>query len=67
MQYIYSIVFDTDENVLLLKDSTNHFGTRQFYGLKALTLEKIKEITYPSIDLIMNYYKELCSSQDEAN
>ena len=62
MQYIYSIIFDTDENAVLLRDSTNHFGTREFYGLKALSLEEIKEITYPSIDITMNYYKELCDS-----
>lgn len=67
MQYIYSIIFDTDKDAVLLKDSTNHFGTRQFYGLKELPLQKIKEIIYPSIDITIEYYKEKSSLEDEAN
>lgn len=66
MSYTYSITFDKDEDTIFIKDSTNHFGIREIYGINTPT-EELKEKIIPYINLVIDYYKELCNIQDEAN
>ena len=67
MEYIISTELNKDESIILIKDSTTHFSQRVISSVKTKTIEELKKQILPYISEIIEYYKELCSSQDEAN
>jgi len=60
LNYILSIVFDKEKDTVFIKDSKEHFATREIYGIKSSSVEKLKEEILPYMDVIIEYYKKLC-------
>ena len=59
---ILSIIFNKEKDTVFIKDSIEHFATREIYGIKTSSVENLKEEILPYMDVIIEYYKEKCSS-----
>lgn len=67
MNYILSIDFNKDKDIIYIKDNAEHFAPTEIYSITTTPVEELKEAILPFVDAIIDFYKEKCSSQDEAN
>ena len=59
MIYTLSVIFNKEEDAIFIKDSKEHFATREIYGIKNSSVEELTNEVLPYMNIIIKYYKEL--------